>query len=166
MSSAIERMIDILDRQREEQRSLLDLAQRKVRAIADGNVDALQAIIDGEQEALVRISAIERDQNASIGELAQELGVPASDVCMSLLIERAAPEESSRLAALREELTTLVEQQTQHNAINMKLLEMNMQYVQFMINTSVREQVVPTYGAGADTRSATTAARTLLDRKV
>ena len=159
MNSAIERMIAILDRQRQEQCSLLDLAQRKVRAIADGNIDALQV-------ALVRISAIERDQSACIGELSQELGVPVPDVCMSLLIERAAPEEARRLTALRGELTTLVEQQTQHNAINMKLLEMNMQYVQFMINTSVREQVLPTYGAGADTRSAATAARTLLDRKV
>ena len=112
MNSAIERMIAILDRQRQEQCSLLDLAQRKVRAIADGNIDALQVIIDGEQEALVRISAIERDQSACIGELSQELGVPVPDVCMSLLIERAAPEEARRLTALRGELTTLVEQQT------------------------------------------------------
>lgn len=166
MSSAIERMIDILNRQRDQQAALVALSQRKVRAITDGDVTALQTITDGELETLGRISAIESEQSACVDELSQELVVPVNDVCMSLLIDRAEPDQSRRLKTLRQELTALIDQQSRYNETNMRLLEMNMQYVEFMINTSRGEKARPTYSATADVETAGAVTRRLLDRKV
>jgi flagellar biosynthesis/type III secretory pathway chaperone len=159
-------MIGILEEQRDLQASLVSLSEKKIKAITAGDADTLQGIVEEEKGLLGRIKLIEKKQAQSVVRIAQQLSVPVSDVCMTLIIDVAAGAQKETLAHLRGELSGLVEKQLKCNDTNMKLLQMNLDYVQFLINATSRQQVGPTYGSEGSIVGTAAGKRKLLDRKV
>jgi flagellar biosynthesis/type III secretory pathway chaperone len=159
-------LISILESQREAQAALAGLSERKTQAITAGDAGALQAVVEEERAVLARIKAIERKQGQCTASLAAQFGVAAAEVRMSLVIEKAGGEQRQALIRLRDELSDLVDRQIRHNDINMKLLQMNMDYVQFLINASSNQQAGATYGNAGSIQKAVGSVKRLLDRKV
>jgi flagellar biosynthesis/type III secretory pathway chaperone len=85
---------------------------------------------------------------------------------MSVVIDSAEGDQKQALIRLREELSDLVDRQVRDNDINMKLLQMNMDYVQFLINASSNQQAGSTYGNAGSIQKVVGCVRRLLDRKV
>ncbi len=85
---------------------------------------------------------------------------------LDVVIERAEGEQGRKLMRLRDELSDLIGRQITRNDVNMKLLQMNMDYVQFLINASSNQRAGSTYGNGGNERKAAGSPKRLLDRKV
>lgn len=85
---------------------------------------------------------------------------------MSRIIDVAEGAQKESLQRIRNELSALVEKQINSNDINMKLLKMNMDYVQFLINTTSNQQTAPVYGNSGSMDKPAGGAKRLLDRKV
>ncbi len=166
MQAILDELIAILEEQRSHQAALVELSERKTKAITAGDADVLHGIVEEEKAVLGLIKGVEKRQSRCVRSLAEALNLPEEQVRMSLIIERAEGSQRQALVRLREELTALVEQQMKHNEINMKLLQMNMDYVQFMLNSATNQKSGATYGQGGSIQSATSASLKLLDRKV
>lgn len=166
MKAELAILVDILEQQKAIQGVLVELSERKTKAIASGKTDALSAIVEEEKSLLAQIKAVEKKQAHCVDKLAALLNIPSADVRMSLIIEAAQGEQKEKLVKLRDELSALIDKQIQSNEINMKLLQMNMDYVQFLINTTSRQQTGPVYGTGGTLDKPAEAAKRLLDRKV
>ena len=166
MQAILDDLIAILEEQRGHQAALVELSERKTQAITQGDADGLHGIVEEEKAVLGLIKAVERRQSRCVQQLAQALGLPEAQVRMSLIIERAEGTRREALMRLREELTELIDKQIKHNDINMKLLQMNLDYVQFMLNTATNQKSGATYGQGGSIQNGPVAPRQLLDRKV
>lgn len=166
MEPELDTLIGILEEQRSLQAALADLSERKTNAIAAGDTGALNAVIAEEKAALGKIRAVEKRQTECVRRLAVILGVPEGSVRMSLMLEKAQGAQRKRLSHLRSELTILIEKQQKLNDVNMKLLQMNLDYVQFLMNASSVGSAGATYGQKGGMRKAPAAAKRLLDRKV
>ncbi len=165
MQQELANLIDILQEQRDIQSSLVALSERKIAVIAAGDVDTLSSITEQEQQAVSCIAAVERKQTACVENLARLMGRPVAELRLAAVIEHAHGQQKQILSKLREELTALVEKQVQYNDMNRKLLEMNMDYIQFILNRTTREAAAPTYGSAGDMQRLPQRTR-LLDRKV
>ena len=166
METFLNDLISILEEQRGHQAALVELSERKTQAITEGDADGLRGIVEEEKAVLGLIKSVERRQSRCVQQLALALGLPEAQVRMSLIIEKASGAQREALIRLREELTALIDRQIKHNDINMKLLQMNMDYVQFMLNTASHQKSGATYGQGGSIQNSAGAARQLLDRKV
>jgi flagellar biosynthesis/type III secretory pathway chaperone len=166
MRALLSDLIAILETQRDTQKALVELSERKTQAIASGDISSLQAVVDEERAVLTQIKALEQRQGQWAAEFAKKAGMQPQDVRMALVIERAEGEQKKTLARLRDELSELIGRQISRNDINMKLLQMNMEYVQFLINATMEQRADPTYGDGGKERKAEASQKRLLDRKV
>jgi flagellar biosynthesis/type III secretory pathway chaperone len=166
MQELLAELIQILEAQRDAQAALVALSERKTKVITAGDAAGLQAIVDEERAVLTGIKAVEKRQGQCISKIAALAGVQASEVRMAFVIGRAEGEQKQKLEALREELSVLVEKQVGYNDVNMKLLRMSMDYVQFLINASSNQQTAPTYGNLGDMEKTVGNIKRLLDRKV
>lgn len=166
MKAELAVLLEILEEQKAIQGVLVELSERKTKAIASGKTDALSAIVEEEKGLLAQIKAVEKKQGRCVDKLAALLNISPADVRMSLIIEAAQGEQREKLVKLRDELSALVDKQIHSNEINMKLLQMNMDYVQFLINTTSRQQAAPVYSTGGKLDKPAEAAKRLLDRKV
>lgn len=165
MQQELANLIAILEEQRDIQSSLVALSERKIAVIAAGDVDTLNEITGQEQQAVACVAAVERKQTACVENLARLMDKPVAELRLAAVIEHAHGQQKLLLSKLREELTALVEKQVQYNDMNRKLLEMNMDYIQFILNRATRETAAPTYGSAGDMQRLPQRTR-LLDRKV
>lgn len=166
MQAILNELIAILEEQRGHQAALVALSEQKTQAITDGDAAALHGIVEEEKAILAQIKAVEKRQGRCVHGLAEAMGLPEHEVRMSLIIEKASGPQREALIGIREELTVLIEKQLKHNEINMKLLQMNLDYVQFLLNTATNQKTGATYGQGGSIQKTAGAARQLLDRKV
>ena len=166
MQAELNDLIAILEQQRDHQAALVELSDRKTKAISGGDVTVLHGIVEEEKAALDRIKAVEALQDGCVKRLAQALGLPADQVRMSLILQKAQGSQREKLMALRDELTGLVDKQIRYNETNMRLLQMNLDYVQVLLNAATNQKTGTTYGSGGSMQRQEGSARRLLDRKV
>ncbi len=166
MEPILNDLIAILEEQRCHQAALVELSERKTSAITVGDADSLHGIVEEEKALLGLIKGVEKRQSRCVREIADALGLPETQVRMSLIIEKAEGSQREALLRIREDLTGLIERQMKHNEINMRLLQMNMDYVQLMLNTASNQKSGATYGQGGSIQNAPGSPRKLLDRKV
>jgi flagellar biosynthesis/type III secretory pathway chaperone len=166
MKAELSVLLEILEVQKTLQTSLVELSEKKTKSIASGNAESLSSIVEEEKSILAQIKAVEKKQSRCVERLAALLGMPVDAIRMSLIIEKAEGEQKESLNRIRNELSLLIEKQLKSNDINMKLLQMNMDYVQFLINTTSNQQSAPTYSNGGAMQKSSNGSRRLLDRKV
>lgn len=166
MQGELSVLIGILEEQRDCQAALVELSESKIKAITEGNHAALQSIVEQEKGMLNHIKAVEGKQSGCTQRLAALLSVPQDALRMSLIIDKAQGKQKESLVHIREELSVLIEKQLKYNEINMKLLKMNMDYVQFLINSTTSQMASPTYGNGGIIQKTAGSPKRLLDRKV
>jgi flagellar biosynthesis/type III secretory pathway chaperone len=166
MHELLSDLIAILEAQRDAQKALVELSERKTQAITEGETSALQAVVNEERAILAEIRSIEGRQGKWAAKFAEAAGLQAPDVRMALVIERAEGEQKRKLTRLREELSDLIGRQINRNDVNMKLLQMNMDYVQVLINATSEQRSVPSYGKSGNERKPGSSQKRLLDRKV
>lgn len=165
MQQQLASLITVLEEQRDIQAALVGLSEKKIAVIAGGDVNALNEITEQESAIVARIAAVERKQTACVESLAAFMGVPATQLRIQAVITAARGPLKQRLTTLREELTVLVEKQVKYNDMNRRLLEMNMEHIQFLLNRNGTERSAPTYGSDGDMQQLRSQIR-LLDRKV
>jgi flagellar biosynthesis/type III secretory pathway chaperone len=166
MQGELAELLEVLEAQRALQTTLVGLSEQKIQTITSGNAQALHGIVDEEKEVLTQIRTVEMKQSQCVERLAALLGLPVEAICMTLIIEKARGTQKDSLKAIRKQLSDLIDKQLKYNDINMRLLQMNMDYVQFLINTVSNQQVGSTYGNGGNIQKSIGKSKNLLDRKV
>lgn len=165
MQQELANLITVLEEQRDIQAALVGLSEKKIAVIATGDVGALNEVTEQESAMVARIAAVERKQTACVTALATFMGIPAAQLRMQAVITAARGSHKQHLITLRDELTSLVEKQVKYNDMNRRLLEMNMEHIQFLLNRNGIEKAAPTYGSDGDVQQLRAQIR-LLDRKV
>ena len=154
MASLMETLIDVLGQECKEYEGLLDLSQRKTPIIVSGNLEDLQKITDDEQDVVIRINHLEKQRVETTKDIANVLNKDVDSLKLSNLIEMLAgrPAEQEKLAAVHDELQTVVHTLRHVNEHNRELLENSLEMVEFEMNLLQAMKAAPetaNYNKGA-----------------
>lgn len=147
---------------------LLALAEEKQPVLqANKNPEALRALTEREEALVAQAAQAERSRMAMVAELAQTWGVPPEGLTVTELARRAGGEAGAALLAEGQALVALLRELQGQNQMNRQLLEMNLSFAAFMLDTLAWEQNPSSiYGASGGAMEEGLESRRILDSEV
>ena len=136
MASILENLIEILDKENTEYKTLIELADKKTRSIVDGNLESLAKITDDEQVIVGRIQGMEKQRAKVLADIANVVNRDVETLKLSNLIQllEKMPDQQKMLVRIHEELTETMDRLRLTNNKNQLLLTERLEMVDFNLN--------------------------------
>ncbi len=129
----IEKLIEILEAQRQAYEQVYALSLQKKESIIENDAQSVNEIVKREWEFVSRISDLEEQRVALVASLAAEQQL-AELPTLQELYAYATQEQCRRLDENAQALKELFNQQKLVNAQMQGLIELHMEYVDYMVN--------------------------------
>ena len=136
MASILERLVEVLDEECKYYERLLALSGRKTPVIMKRDLVELAGITEEEQSVVNRISAIDKQRESIMLEIAGVLGEKANGMKLTDLVRMLdkRPKEQKSLAIQRDKLKNISENVQRVNDQNQILLQSSLEMVQYEMN--------------------------------
>lgn len=127
--------------------AILESSREMQAHIVKGDAQAVGEDVQQQRELMGQLSAEEDVRMQAVAMLAAELGLPQESLILSRIGELAGEEKGAELEKKGAELARMAREQQAVNMQNKDLLELQMEYMNFMIDNFLREpQVNNIYG--------------------
>lgn len=145
MASLMENLIDTLEKLCTEYDQLLELSSRKTPVIVSGNLQELAKITDEEQLLVSRINNLEKQNDATLKDIANVINMDVNEIKLAGLVKLLAnrPEEQTRLETARTNLKKIVTRVQDVNIHNGQLLNEALEMVQYEMNVLQAMKAAP-----------------------
>jgi len=137
MRNSLADLCSLLIEQKEVLGNMLALSKEERQIIINGESEKLENVIRLELKELNKLGGIEKNRLALHKVIAAELGIPADDITVSKIAEKAEPDEKNAITTLQKELMQLIEEHTAINAENRELINAHMEYSETMLELMV-----------------------------
>ena len=154
MASLMEELMNTLELEIVEYNKLLELAKKKTPVIVSGDMEQLRKVTDEEQSVADTIINLDLKREQITRDIADVINKDVESLKLSVLIEilKKQPEESRRLADIRDRLKTVVDSVKMINDQNKELIQHSLEMVEFDLNLIKSMRQAPetnNYGRGA-----------------
>ena len=124
MASILENLIEILDKENTEYKTLIELADKKTSTIVKGDLESLGKITEDEQEIVGRIQGMEKQRAKVLADIANVVNRDVETLKLSNLIQmlEKMPDQQKMLIRIHEELKETMDQLRLTNNKNQLLL--------------------------------------------
>ncbi len=135
MASLMENIIEVLEKENAEYRTLIRLSEEKTPIIIKGDLENLNRITEAEQVIVARIQKLEKERMSTMADIAEVTNFKA-DIKLGDLITMMDkhPEEQKKLQDLHDRLKETMRRMKQVNEQNRDLLQDSLEMVQFEMN--------------------------------
>ncbi len=135
MASLMENIIEVLEQENAEYRTLIRLSEEKTPIIIKGDLENLNRITEAEQVIVARIQKLEKERMSTMADIAEVTNFKA-DIKLGDLITMMDkhPEEQKKLQDLHDRLKETMRRMKQVNEQNRDLLQDSLEMVQFEMN--------------------------------
>lgn len=132
----MENLMEILEQENTEYKTLLDLSMKKTRVIVANDIVELSAITEEEQKQVDRINALDKQRMVAMQDIANVMNMDVQTLKLGKLIEMLAgrPAEQRRLTEVKDALHETTQNMARINAQNKELLENALELVEFDLN--------------------------------
>jgi len=130
-------LCELLSEQKTLLENMLVMAREEQQIIIRGESEKLEDIVRKELRELSKLGAAEKKRTTLHKAIAAELGMPAEELTVTAIAERAEPDERTAIVKLQKELTELISQHTTLNLENRDLIEAHMDYSETMLDLMV-----------------------------
>ena len=136
MASLMETLIEVLEKENLEYKSLLELSLQKTPAIVSEDLQLLTKITDEEQIIVSRINHLDNQRNEAVNDIANVLNKDVAKLKIVDLIKmlEKRPEEQARLSRVFDSLRNNVRSVKRVNEQNRELIENALELVQCNMN--------------------------------
>lgn len=128
----MEKLIETLEGQLALYREMLDLSREKKDIIIAGDVGKLNEIVDQEKGLLIQADALEHSRTRITSEIGQKLDIDGPT--LDDLIAHSQPPQAIALRELKFAFEDVFGELKRLNATNKKLIDTNIEYIDFMMN--------------------------------
>ena len=148
MASLMQVLIGVLDKEEKEYVALLELSKRKTPVIIEGDVEKLQNITDEEQVVIDRLTAIEKEREQAMADIADVINRDVKTLKLSHLIEmlEKRPSERDALRTLHDQLKATVGELKMINDQNRELIRQSLDIVDCNLNLIKSQRSAPETG--------------------
>lgn len=137
MRQILAELCELLSEQKTLLENMLVMAREEQQIIIRGESEKLEDIVRKELRELSKLGAAEKKRTTLHKAIAAELGMPAEELTVTAIAERAEPDERTAIVKLQKELTELISQHTTLNLENRDLIEAHMDYSETMLDLMV-----------------------------
>ncbi len=136
MASLMENLIEVLEEESREYRSLLGLSMEKTPVIVSGDLEKLAKITDEEQIVVSRINHLDTKRQEVFADIANVINKDVKTLKLTDLIAMLAsrPKEQQQLAKVHDELRSVVHEVERVNGQNRVLIQNALEMVEFDMN--------------------------------
>lgn len=150
----MEELMNTLELEIVEYNKLLELAMKKTPVIVAGDMEQLRKVTDEEQSVADTIIRLDQKREQITKDIANVINKDVESLKLSVLVEilKKQPEESKRLADIRDRLKTVVDSVKMVNDNNKNLIQHSLEMVEFDLNLIKSMRQAPetnNYGRGA-----------------
>lgn len=142
----LEDIRDVVKAERDIYLELLTIAKNKVTILVAGKVNELDKVVKAEQKFIGDIGRLEDEREKVAGKIATELDIPFKEINFTV-IQEMAPQFSSQLRELQEEIKVIMEELKKVNQTNGELIAQSLDHINMTINmmAQTREDSKGTY---------------------
>jgi len=136
VASLMEELMNTLESEITEYKSLLELSKRKTPILVSGDMEQLRLITDEEQIVADRIVTLDAKRASVTKDIADVINMDVETLKLSVLIDilKTRPDEAKRLADIRDRLKTVVDSVKKINDSNRELINCSLELVEFDLN--------------------------------
>lgn len=147
---------------------LLRLAEEKEPVLqANKDLEAIRRFTGQEERLMLRAARAERLRMEAVGGIAQELGVAPDSLTISVLAGHAGPSNGEALLKAAQALAEVIRRLQAQNEMNRQLLEMNMSFATFLLDSMAREESLSSmYAASGEEAKGPAESSRLLDSEI
>lgn len=165
MTDMWQSLVDVLDEMLLVYRQLLELGEEKRGYLVQAQPGELEATNRQEASLVIQGNQLENRRAEATAVIVNALGLSNAQPTLSELATLAEPDAADRLRDFGRDFGEILKDLTRTNALNAKLTEQALAFVNYNLNLLMRCQVDNTY-APAGTAFAQRSSAVLLDRKV
>lgn len=148
-------------------RHMLELSETKKNVLVRGKPTELEAINREEESLLIQGKDLEHRRAKATAVLVTAWDLANDKPSLDELAAVALPDDAARLQTLKQEFVGTLKELSRLNAVNAKLTEQALAFVNYNLNLLTRRQAENTYApAGAAVLRQSSMSAALLDRKV
>ncbi len=133
------KMLDNLKEQLQEYKQLLKFSEQKRSSLVTANMDELNLVVKAEETLIKTIGGLEVQRLEIQENLARTLNIPSEDLYWDNLKTIANPKTKEELEKITLELRKIINQLSEINSVNQKLLDQALKLVQFSVNVMAGE---------------------------
>lgn len=130
----VDNLVKVLEQQADIYNLLLVKSKEKTDVIVNGKVDELDKITKLESSLVTDIAKLEREREALVNKIAEEMNVPSEQLTMSELIKRLDKSDAEKLEKLRDRISGILNELKHANELNSRLIKNSLEYVEFSLN--------------------------------
>lgn len=130
----INSLIDVLNKETALYEGILKLSKSKTDVIVEGKVSELESITRLEQSMILQLGKLEEGREELVDKLAVQLNVKASDITLASLEKLFSKEQAEKFKNCHNTLPKLVNDLSDANVLNSKLIRSSLDYIDFSIN--------------------------------
>ncbi|MDL2238558.1 flagellar protein FlgN [Christensenellaceae bacterium OttesenSCG-928-K19] len=161
----IGKVVDLLRQIEGVYKELYALSEKKQERIVANDAEAVSEIVKEEWRILTEAEELETKRGEAVREYLEQKGDAAGSTLQDVLAV-ASPEEREKLEVVSGELRELLEKQKKINAENRSLIELHLEYLDYMVNTVLKEpQVSDIYGNSGMVADVSTANKGIIDNE-
>ncbi len=130
----VEELLLILGEQTQIYDRLLKMSKEKTAVIVRGKVSELDTIVKAEQEMIFKMGALEEKREAAVEKIAGFLNKKPADLNISEILPWLDSALAKKLEGERDKLNTVLNEVSELNSLNLKLVKNSLDYIDFSIN--------------------------------
>lgn len=130
----VDRLIEVLNKETAMYEGVLKLSKNKTDVIVEGKVSELESITRLEQSMILQLGKLEDEREELVDKLAAQLKVKTSDITLASLEKLFPKEQTEKLKFCHKTLPKLVNDLSEANVLNSKLIRNSLDYIDFSIN--------------------------------
>lgn len=130
----IENLIKVLDYENRLYGQLFQYAENKTGIVVHGEVENLQTLVGKEQKIVSELSKLKDAREQILRQISKSIGKSADELKISDILEVLPADQARPLAEIRDKLMETIKKLSDRNALNQKLLQNALEYVDFSLN--------------------------------
>ncbi len=162
MTDELDRLMELIRQQKDVYDDLLGLAIRKKEAIVTGNVSEMDQVVQAEELLLIHIGELEQIRRQIADAVAERCSVAVEDLTLSNWPD-IDPARRLQVENLQTSFRSTLDDISQVNQVNNRLLTIHLQYVQTVINEVTRTSQEVSYEADGNLMTRKIQALNLID---
>ncbi len=143
----MEKLLKSLEALVEMYETIYSVSLQKKDYIVENDIQKVGETVKREWELLNEVSALEEKRAEAVKELVSDRGIIGENLSLSDICACGTQEEAANLQAVSERLKKLIDRQKKINTENQGLINLHLEYMEYMINMFLVEpQVSNIYG--------------------